>query len=105
MALDGLNLIKVNIPGALNELLAGSIETIRKYRPVIYARLGGVEQVELEVQTLKELGYRCWSHAPYYYQQDNYAQQAINIFPGCVLQNVIASPVESRFELESRLEL
>lgn len=105
MALEGLNLIKVNIAGALNELLAGSVDTIRKHRPVIYARLGGIDQVELEVQTLKELGYRCWSHAPYFYQQDNYTQQAINIFPGCVLQNVIASPVESRFELESRLEL
>ena len=105
MGLESLNLIKINVAGALNALLAGAVETIRKHRPVIYARLGGIEQAALEVQTLKELGYRCWSHAPYVYQRENHAQQATNIFPGCVLQNVVASPVESRFEREPHLEL
>ncbi|WP_266168947.1 FkbM family methyltransferase [Dyella subtropica] len=105
LELDALHLIKINVPGALIDLLAGAAETIRKHRPMLYIRLAGIQQAETEVQAIKDLGYRCWSHVPYLYNTDNYAEQASNIFPGCVSQNVIASPVESRFELETQHEL
>ena len=103
--LQSLDLLKINLPGSLVDLLLGAAETIRKHRPIIYYRLSGIEQVEAEVQAIKELGYRCWSHTPYLYNADNHAGESGNIFPGCVQQNVIASPVESRFELEQRYEL
>lgn len=103
--LESLDLLKVNVPGSLIDLLLGAAETIRKHRPIIYYRLSGIEQVETEVQAIKELGYRCWSHTPYLYNADNHAGESTNIFPGCVQQNIIASPVESRFELEQRYEL
>jgi FkbM family methyltransferase len=105
LELDSLHLLKINLPGSLIDLLLGAAETIRKHRPIIYYRLSGIEQVEAEVQAIKELGYRCWSHTPYLYNADNHAGESANIFPGCVQQNVIASPVESRFELEQRYEL
>jgi FkbM family methyltransferase len=105
LELEELHLLKINLPGSLIDLLAGAAETIRKHRPVIYARLAGIEHAEAEVQALKDLGYRCWSHVPYLYNASNHAEQTTNIFPGCVSQNVIASPVESRFELEARHEL
>jgi FkbM family methyltransferase len=105
LELENVHLIKINVPGSLIELLMGAAETIRKHRPVLYYRLSGIEQAEAEVQAIKDLGYRCWSHTPYLYNADNHAAQTANIFPGCVQQNVIASPVESRFELEQRYEL
>lgn len=105
LELDALHLIKVNLPGTLIDLLSGAAETIRKYRPMIYARMAGLELAEAEIQVLKDLGYRCWSHVPYLYNSDNYTEHTGNIFPGCVSQNVIASPVEGRFELEARHEL
>lgn len=103
--LESLDLLKVNLPGSLIDLLLGAAETIRKHRPIIYYRLSGIEQVEAEVQAIKELGYRCWTHTPYLYNADNHVGESTNIFPGCVQQNIIASPVESRFELEQRYEL
>ncbi|GGA34443.1 FkbM family methyltransferase [Dyella nitratireducens] len=105
LELESLHLLKLNVPGSLIDLLLGAAETIRKHRPIIYYRLSGIEQVEAEVQAIKELGYRCWSHTPYLYNADNHAGESANIFPGCVHQNVIASPVENRFELEQRFEL
>jgi FkbM family methyltransferase len=105
LALESLHLVKMNVPGALIDLLAGAAETIRRHRPVIYARLSGIERAEEEVQALKDLGYRCWSHVPYLFNTDNHAKHAANVFPGCVSQNVIASPVEGRFELDARREL
>jgi len=105
LELESLDLLKINVPGSLIDLLLGAAEIIRKLRPVIYYRLSGIEQAEAEVQAIKELGYRCWSHTPYLYNADNHAGESFNIFPGCVQQNIIASPVESRFELEQRYEL
>lgn len=105
LQLERLHLLKINLPGSLIDLLLGAAETIRKHRPIIYYRLSGIDQVEAEVQAIKELGYRCWSHTPYLYNADNHAGESANIFPGCVQQNVIASPVENRFELEQRYEL
>ncbi|MGC1548060.1 MAG: FkbM family methyltransferase [Rhodanobacter sp.] len=105
LELDALHLMKINVPGSMIDLLAGAAETVRKYRPIIYARLAGIEHAEAEIQALKDLGYRCWSHVPYLYNSNNHAEQTSNIFPGCVSQNVIASPVEGRFELEARHEL
>jgi FkbM family methyltransferase len=105
LELEALHLIKMNVPGALLDLIAGAVETIRKHRPMIYARLTGIERAEEEVQAIKDLGYRCWSHAPYLFNRDNHAGHKGNIFPGCVSQNVIAAPVESRFEFDARREL
>jgi FkbM family methyltransferase len=105
LELENLHLLKVNVPGSLIDLLQGAAETIRKHRPIIYYRLSDIEHVEAEVHAIKELGYRCWSHTPYLYNADNHAGESTNIFPGCVQQNVIASPVENRFELEQRYEL
>ncbi|WNL47698.1 FkbM family methyltransferase [Dyella sp. BiH032] len=105
LELEALHLIKMNVPGALLDLLAGATETIRKHRPLLYARLTGIERAEAEVQAIKDLGYRCWSHAPYLFNRDNHAGNKSNVFPGCVFQNVIAAPVESRYEFDPRREL
>ena len=105
LELEALHLLKMNVPGALLELLAGAAETVRKHRPMIYARLTGIERAEEEVRAIKDLGYRCWSHAPYLFNRDNHAGQKDNVFPGCVSQNVIAAPVENRFEFDANREL
>lgn len=105
LELEALHLLKMNVPGALLELLAGATETVRKHRPMIYARLTGIERAEEEVRAIKDLGYRCWSHAPYLFNRDNHAGQKDNVFPGCVSQNVIAAPVENRFEFDANREL
>ncbi|WP_158544999.1 FkbM family methyltransferase [Dyella monticola] len=105
LKLDALHLIKVNPQKALINLLAGAAETIRKHRPIIYFRLSEIELAHAEVQAIKDLGYRAWSHVPYLYNPDNHVGSATNLFPGCVYQNVIASPAEGNFQLDARHEL
>lgn len=105
MQLTRLDLLKSNVTGDLIDLLAGGVDTIRRCRPLIYARMSGVATAEAEVRALKELGYRCWSHAPHMHNARNYRNAERNIFPGCVWQNVVAAPTESRFELDAHAEL
>lgn len=105
LGLHALHVIKVNLPHTLVDLLAGAAETIRQYRPLLYLRLSGLDEAEMEIAAIKELGYRVWSHVPYLYNTDNHAGIDTNIFPGMVQQNAIAAPVESRFVFDESLEL
>lgn len=104
LGLDALNLLKINVTGSTIPLLEGAVETVRKHRPVIYARLEP-EQALAEVRAIKELGYRCWSHAPHMYNPGNILGQHDNVFPGRVLQNVIAMPVEGGTTFEQLMEI
>lgn len=105
LGLDALHLLKVNQPGTLESVLGGADETVRKHRPVIYLRQGDVEQSIAEVKAIKDLGYRCWSHLPYLFNKDNYADQTDNLFPGRVSQNVIAAPIEGRLSFDHLHEI
>lgn len=105
LGLDALHLIKVNLPGTLVALLQGADESVRRFRPTIYVRLGGIEQAAAEVKALKDAGYRCWSHLPYLYSADNHAGNSDNLFPGMVHQNVIAAPIEARLEFDRLREI
>lgn len=103
--LASLNLLKVNLPGTLSGILLDAEATLRRCRPVIYARLGQPEQATAEVRALKQAGYRCWSHLPYRYNGDNFNASDDNQFPGCVSQNVIAMPVETRTDFDRLQEI
>ncbi|RUL78240.1 hypothetical protein [Dyella choica] len=102
LRLPALHLVKVNQQGALMDLLAGGIDTLRIHRPMIYFRLPGAEQAESEVRALKQLGYRCWSHVPYLYNASNHKNETRNLFPGCVSANVLASPIERGYAWPGR---
>jgi FkbM family methyltransferase len=105
LGLEALHLLKVNQPAAIGEVLSGSDDTVRRYRPVIYLRLGALEQSGNEVKAVKDLGYRCWSHLPYLFNKDNYADHTDNLFPGRVFQNVIAAPIEGRLAFDHLHEI
>jgi len=105
LGLERLDVLKSNTAGGLIDLLAGATDTVRRCRPVIYARLSGVSHAEAEIRAIKELGYRCWSHTPHMHNPRNFNNETRNIFPGCVWQNVVAAPTESRFELDPQFEL
>jgi len=105
LRLDTVHLLKFNLADALEGALAGAAETLREHRPLLYARLSGLEQARQEVEAIKAWGYRVWSHLPYLFNADNHAGVERNIFPGVVLQNVIAAPADSHFEFGDHPEL
>jgi len=103
--LEALHLLKINYPGELSAVLDGASATIRKHRPAVYFRMGDQDMAEEEVRRVKDLGYRCWSHLPYLYSRANQVGNVLNIFPGRVYQNVIATPQEGGVVFERLIEL
>jgi hypothetical protein len=105
LGLPALHLLKVNLPGALPALLAGATQVLRQHHPLIYARLGGATSAEREVDAVKALGYRAWSHTPRLFNPENHAGESRNLFPGLVSCNLIAAHPESGMEFEDLTEL
>lgn len=105
LRLESLQLLKINEADALIDLLAGGTETMKMHRPLIYARLSGREHAANEVEAIKALGYRVWSHLPYLFNQENYAGATQNVFPGMVHQNVVAAPAGANVDFADRVEV
>lgn len=103
--LAAVHLLKVNLLDALPGLLAGAARALHEHRPLIYARLGGVASAEREVDAVKALGYRAWSHTPRLFNPDNHAGESRNVFPGLVSCNLIAAHPDSGMEFEDLTEL
>lgn len=105
MGLEALQLIKLNTPGGLLDVVTGGRETLRRHRPAVYFRLSSMDGAAVEITALKDLGYRCWSHLPYLHNPGNTAGVKANIFPGWVHQNVIAVHRSTAAEFEHLPEL
>jgi FkbM family methyltransferase len=105
LGLESLHLLKINYPGELFPVLDGGTSTLRRLRPNLYFRMGKQEDAEEEVRRVKDLGYRCWSHLPYLYSKNNQVGNTLNIFPGRVYQNVVATPQEGGVGFDRLVEL
>lgn len=105
LEIEALHLIKINYAGELLSFLEGAAGTIRRLRPNLYFRMGEQDVAEEEVRRVKDLGYRVWSHLPYLYSRNNQVGNPVNIFPGRVYQNVIATPQEGGVAFERLIEL
>ncbi|UPG96152.1 hypothetical protein [Luteibacter aegosomatissinici] len=105
LALPALHLLKVNLPDVLEDLLKGASTTMAEHHPLIYARLGGPANAEREVDAIKALGYRVWSHAPLLFNPENHAGATRNLFPGLLSCNIIAAHAEGGMEFDTLTEL
>lgn len=99
LRLPRLRLIKINVAGTLESVLAGALETLREDRPYLYFQQGQGDSAFAEIKAVKELGYRCWSHLTYLFNPDNTLGERSNLFPGQVLQNILALPSELQIDL------
>jgi FkbM family methyltransferase len=108
LALESVKLIKINTPGLIQSALSGAVTLLdpaREQRPCLYFELGGEDTAKVEVDAMKAMGYRCWSHVTYLYNPDNHARNSVNAYPGRVLQNVLALPADAQAKVDHLVEL
>lgn len=98
--LDALHLVKVNEEGAISALLADAKELIVEHKPYLYFRLSSPKQARDEVEAIKRLGYRCWSHVAYLDGAGEQGSGGARHFPGWAHLNVIAVPMEAGAEAD-----
>ena len=93
LAIEDLRLLKVDVEGMELEVLAGAVETIREFEPLLYVENDRPEKSEKLLEFMIDaLGYECWWHFPPLYRMANKSKNMQNVFPGLVSANVLAVP-------------
>jgi|SRR5579871_761591 len=92
MRFPRLDLIKADVEGMEEQVLAGAAETIARHRPVLYLEDDRPEQSESLRARVCALGYKLHPHTPALFNPDNFAKHEENIFPGIVSTNLLCVP-------------
>lgn len=87
-----LSLIKIDAEGMETPVIKGATGLIRRFRPVLYVENDRLEKSEELIALLFELGYRAWWHLPKYFNTENIAEEAENIYGRAFSVNMICAP-------------
>jgi FkbM family methyltransferase len=96
MELKRCNLIKIDVEGMELKVLRGAEKTIRDHRPLLFVENNNREGAPELVQTLFDMGYKCWWHIAAYYNTENFFHNKENVWVNFVPEsNMICVPKES----------
>jgi len=108
--IDGLapsrcNLIKIDVEGMENEVVAGATKTIGKFRPAIYMENDRRDRAEELFGRMFDLGYRVYWHLPMLYNPDNFFRNPENKYENLISRNIICLPAELQVKVENLEEI
>jgi FkbM family methyltransferase len=94
IAMDHVDLLKIDVEGMETDVLVGARKTIMRSRPLIYVENDRPKNKQRVVDTLFAYGYRVWRHEPPLFNPDNFKGVKENLWPNVVSFNLIAAPEE-----------
>jgi len=92
MRLSRLRLLKADVEGSENALVAGASETIRRCQPVLWVENDRREKSPELIARLQGLGYRLWWHIAPLYNPGNYRGESRNVIGDFVSINLLGVP-------------
>ena len=95
MRFPRLDLLKADVEGMEEQVLAGAAKTIAEHRPVLYLEDDREEASAALHQRVRSLGYRMYRHTPPLFNPGNFAGNSENKFPQIASSNLLAVPAES----------
>ena len=95
MRFPRLDLLKADVEGMEEQVLAGAAGTIAQHRPVLYVEDDREEKSESLRARMRCLGYRIYDHTPPLFNADNFARNPQDVFRGIVSANLLGVPEES----------
>jgi FkbM family methyltransferase len=95
LELTRCNLIKVDVEGMEEAVIAGAVNTITRLRPVLYLENDRSEKSASLIHYLQSLNYRIWWHLSPLFNADNFAKNSHNIFGNIVSINLLCQPAET----------
>lgn len=98
MRFPRLDLLKADVEGMEDQVLAGATETIARHRPILYLEDDRAEKSESLHARIRSQRYRIYRHLPPLFSPANFARNPENVFPGIVSSNLLCLPEESGWE-------
>lgn len=89
-----VDMIKVDVEGMEEEVLAGATETITRHRPLLYVENDRAAKSRSLIESILAHSYRLWWHGPALFNPENFFGDPENIFERMVSFNMICIPVE-----------
>jgi FkbM family methyltransferase len=102
LGLAACDLIKIDVQGFEPDVLKGALETIRRFKPVIYYEQMGSRNHNAISEMLGQLGYRLYMHTARPYNRSNF-NNVLNLFGRNTEINVLALPAECEEQVTASL--
>jgi FkbM family methyltransferase len=90
LGLSRLDLLKADVEGMEQAVLAGARQTIERCRPLLYVENDRADKSSALLSYIKGLGYNAYAHYPRLFAENNFFGQTTNPFGGIVSLNVFA---------------
>jgi len=103
--LPACHLIKADVEGMEDEVLAGAEATIRRHRPVLYLDNDRPAKSPALLRAILGLGYRAFWHTPPLFSPENFAGERENVFAGFVSGNLLCLHRDSPMRVEGGREV
>ena len=91
-----IRLMKIDVEGMEEAVLAGGRELIERRRPFLYIENDRQDKSERLIRALWDLRYRLFWHTPALYNPENFQGDPVNIYEHVVSVNILGMPEEQR---------
>lgn len=92
LGLTRLRLLKADVEGSENALIAGANETIKRCAPILWVENDRRDKSAELIARLQDLGYRLWWHVAPLFNPKNFRNDPVNIIGNYVSINLLGVP-------------
>jgi len=89
MTLPRVNMIKIDVEGMEADVLRGSEQLLKKFKPVLYVENDRIEKSEALNELIAGFGYRMFWHLPPLFNPNNFFSNNENSYPNVVSVNML----------------
>jgi FkbM family methyltransferase len=92
LRLPQCQLIKIDVEGQEQAVIAGAVETIMRCRPILYVENDRRDRSPELIRQIQALDYSLYWHLPPLFRPDNFYGNATNLWPGMVSIDMLCVP-------------
>jgi FkbM family methyltransferase len=89
IALPRVNVIKIDVEGMEADVLRGSEQVLKKFKPTLYVENDRLERSEALMRLIAGFGYRMYWHLPPMFNPNNFFSNNENSYEGIVSANLL----------------
>jgi FkbM family methyltransferase len=105
VTLPRVDLIKIDVEGMEADVLRGSGQLLKQFKPVLYVENDRLEKSEALTRLIASFDYRMYWHFPPLFNPDNFFANNMNLFPTVVSANMLCVHRDSQLRPEGLQEV
>jgi FkbM family methyltransferase len=99
-----IDLIKIDVEGMEQQVLAGASHAIERFKPVLYVENDRLKKSKALIDAIHGMGYRAWWHIPPLFNPDNCYGRSENLYPNICSFNMLCLHADAAADAPPELE-